>query len=150
VEVVRVEGPVHEHEIIARIGGAFGLHGADVRVREAVLGGIEAARITGTISGGPFYTLPGQPIAVRDRSRTTSPGLREVDMLPPREIEAALMAMIRSSQGAPREALMVGVSRALGFVVTSVPLRERLEEILDGMLARRELAQRDNLVVTIQ
>ncbi|MDQ0392207.1 hypothetical protein J3R73_001999 [Labrys monachus] len=149
-EVVQVEGPVHEQEIIARIRGAFGLGRAGVRVREAVLDGIDAARIMGRISGGPFYTLPGQAITARDRSQTTSPGLRKLDMLPPQEIEAAFVTVIKSNRGAPRDALLVAVSRLLGFAATSAPLRERLEEVLDAMLARKELAQRNNLVVAVQ
>jgi hypothetical protein len=74
--------------------------------------------------------------------------LRKLDMLPPQEIEVAFAMVVRSNFGAPRDTLLVAVARVLGFAATSAPLRERLDEILEAMLARRELAQRNDLIVT--
>jgi len=146
-QVVEVEGPVHEQEIIVRLRDAFGLGRAGSRVREAVLGGIYAALATGKITGGPFHCLPGQAITIRDRSAVDSAGLRKPDMLPTEEIETAFRAVIESNFGAPHDALVIAVARLLGFATTSAPLRERLDAVLSAMLARGEVRVSNSLVV---
>jgi hypothetical protein len=71
VRVVSVEGPVHESEIVVRIRSLWGLARAGNRIRDAVLAAVKAAKRKGEIVGGPFYSLPGQEVLVRDRSEFT-------------------------------------------------------------------------------
>ena len=68
VRVVSVEGPVHELEIVVRIRSLWGLARAGNRIRDAVLAAVKAAKRNGDIVGGPFYSLPGQEVVLRNRS----------------------------------------------------------------------------------
>jgi very-short-patch-repair endonuclease len=148
IGVVQVEGPVHEQEIVTRIRDAFGLARAGNRVRDAVQDGIDVARMTGKITGGPFYALPDAPVIVRDRSHVTSAGLRRPEMLPTEEIEAAFLAVITANYGAPRDALLTAAARLFGFAATSSVLRERLDDVLTVMLFQRKLKRQNDLIVS--
>jgi very-short-patch-repair endonuclease len=148
VGVVQAEGPVHEQEIVTRIRDAFGLARAGIRVREAVQDGIDVARMTGKIIGGPFYALPEAPVVVRDRSQVSSPGLRRPDMLPDEEIEAAFLTVIAANYGAPPDPLFTAVARLFGFAATSSVMKERLDEVLTATLSKGRLQRRDDLIVS--
>jgi very-short-patch-repair endonuclease len=123
-QVVAAEGPIHQNEIVTRIRSAWGLARAGNRIRDAVQAGVDAARQASAINGGPFYVVPGQRVAVRDRSATSSLSLRKPEHLPPAEIEAALVMLIDANFGARREELVVSAARLLGFAATSPQLRD--------------------------
>lgn len=148
IGVVQAEGPVHEQEIIARIRDGFGLARAGNRVREAVQDGIDVARVTGKIVGGPFYRMSEAAVEPRDRSGVESPGLRRPDMLPTEEIEAAFLAVIAANYGAPRDALIVAAARLFGFAATSSVLKERLDDVLTAMLSQGLLKAQNDLIVS--
>ena len=145
-EVVTVEGPVHEQEIITRIRTAFGLSRAGARVREAVMRAIEAAQAEQVIAGGPFWSLPQQDVRIRDRSQVVATSLRRPDMLPDAEIEAALFSLVDANFGAEREVLIVASARLFGFAATSAALRVRLAEILDRLLETGMMAEQNELL----
>ncbi|WP_245197247.1 DUF3320 domain-containing protein [Labrys sp. LIt4] len=147
LDVVEIEGPVHEQEIVARIRDSFGLARAGNRVREAVQDGIDVARVTGRIVGGPFYKLPETQVVLRDRSAVESAGLRRPDMLPNEEIEAAFLAVIAANYGAPRDALIVAAARLFGFAATSSVLKERLDDVLTVMLFKGQLKLQNDLII---
>jgi len=128
VKVVQAEGPVHLDEIIARIRILWGLGRAGSRIRAAVERAVSAAAQHGLIEGGPFYTVPGQAIVVRDRSQVGSSSLRKPGALPPAEIDAALLEIVDTNFGAGRDDLIMAASRAFGFASTSAQLREVLQQ----------------------
>ena len=88
VRVVSIEGPVHESEIVVRIRSLWGLARAGNRIRDAVVAAVRAAKRKGDIVGGPFYSLPGQQVLVRDRSAIDSNTLRKPEYLPPEELNS--------------------------------------------------------------
>ncbi|MGC2779420.1 MAG: DUF3320 domain-containing protein [Bradyrhizobium sp.] len=142
VEIVIVEGPVHESEIIVRIRSAWGLARAGNRIRDAVRAALTSAAAKGQISGGPFYAVPGQPLAVRSRENVQSQTLRKPEMLPPDEIKMAMVQVVEQNYGAEEDQLVQAVVRLFGFGATSAQLREAvrgcLTDLLDNGLLRRE------------
>ncbi|WP_035639296.1 DUF3320 domain-containing protein [Bradyrhizobium sp. ORS 375] len=142
VEIVAVEGPVHESEIIVRIRSAWGLARAGNRIRDAVKAALNAAAAKGQIAGGPFFVVPGQTIVVRNREDVQSTTLRKPEMLPPEEIKAAIMQVVEQNFGAEQDQLIQAVARLFGFGATSAQLREAvqssLEDLLDAGRLRRE------------
>lgn len=147
VRIVEAEGPIHLDEITARIRTLWGLGRAGSRIRAAVDRAASIAVKRDLILGGPFYTIPGQQIVVRDRSRVLSPSLRKPDMLPPSEVELALLKLVDSNFGASRNELVQAVSRSFGFAATSIQLRNVLEEGIDRLLASGQLILKDHLLV---
>ncbi len=145
--VVSVEGPVHFDEIVARIRDAWGRGRAGGRIRDAVRRAVDISARQGRLLGGnDFYTVPGADISVRDRSAASSSTLRRPEVLPPEEIEKALIDISSRNFGATRDQLVQAVSRALGFKATSAQMREVIIEVLAQALDKGVLVQHDALV----
>jgi very-short-patch-repair endonuclease len=145
VKIVEIEGPLHIEEITARIRTLWGLHRAGARIRTAVLRAVEAATRGGMIEGGPFYRLPGQSIVVRDRSQSSA-SLRKPEMLPPEEIDAAILMSVDHNFGAPREELTQDISRRFGFAATSAQIRAAIEARIDFLLGENSLTLKGELL----
>ncbi len=146
VRVVEIEGPIHADEIVARIRTLWGLGRAGSRIRAAVEQAIETAARRGLIEGHPFYQVPGQAVVVRDRSAVVSQSLRKAEALPPAEIELALIEIVDANFGARRDELALAAARAFGFAATSAPLRAVLEDGIDRLLERGELAAQGDIL----
>lgn len=145
--VVQDEGPIHFDEIVVRIRTAWGAGRAGGRIRDAVRRAVETSARQGRIvSEGEFFSAPGADVVVRDRSEATSPTLRRPDMLPPIEIETALIDVVSRNFGATEDQAVQAVARAFGFKATSAQLRDVLGGVLESALERGVLARRDLLI----
>jgi very-short-patch-repair endonuclease len=145
--VVKVEGPVHHDEIVARLRTLWGLQRAGGRIQSAVERGIATAVREGRILDAEDFcaVLEGE-VGVRDRSAVASLTLRKPEMLPPMEIQAAALMFVRANMGAARDELVQGMARLFGFKATSAQLRAVLEAQVDGMLAGGVLEMRGEMV----
>ncbi|WP_043364531.1 DUF3320 domain-containing protein [Belnapia sp. F-4-1] len=141
-QVVAVEGPVHIDEVVVRLRTAWGLQRAGGRIQAAVERGASVGVQRGKIvRDGEFLSIPDQPVAVRDRASVTSASLRKIEMLPQKEMEAAVLHVVRTGLGASTDEVAAAVPRLLGFKSVSAQLRQvvvaasaRLEDV--GVLAR--------------
>lgn len=133
-KVIEVEGPIHEEEIIVRIRQLSGLARAGSRVQTSVRTALaNAVSQNKIVRDGEFYALPSQPVIVRDRSSVTSSSLRKPAMLPPKEVQAAILAIIDSSKGASTPDLATHVPRLFGFAASSSVLRSLVEEQITAL-----------------
>jgi very-short-patch-repair endonuclease len=134
-EAVRIEGPVHADEVIDRIRTAWGLKRAGGRIQQAVETAIDVAVRTGRIErAADFLAIPDAPVRIRDRSATSSGALRRADRLPPAEIVAAVLEIVRVNFGATREQVVQAVARAFGIKATSAVVRTAFEAEVDRMV----------------
>jgi very-short-patch-repair endonuclease len=147
VQIVNVEGPIHLDEITARIRILWGLGRAGSRIRAAVERAAVVAAQRGLIVGGPFYTAPDKVVLVRDRSQVGSNTLRKPEMLPPSEIEEAMLRVVDDNFGAGRDDLVHAVSRLFGYAATSAVLRQVLLEGTDRLTAAGALVVKGDLLV---
>lgn len=150
IEIVTVEGPVHESEIIVRIRSAWGLARAGNRIRDAVRAALKSATSKGKLSDGPFYAVPGQTPVVRSREDVQSTTLRKPEMLPPDEIKAAIIQVVEQNYGAEEDQLIQAVARLFGFGSTSAQLREAVHGSLDELLGAGRLRREGELVTKPQ
>jgi hypothetical protein len=146
VRVVSIEGPVHESEIVVRIRSLWGLARAGNRIRDAILAAVKAAKRNGDVIGGPFYSLPGQKVVVRDRSDIESSTLRKPEYLPPEEVKVAIGRVVAENFGAEQDQLVRAVARFFGFGATSAQLREVVETALADLLDSGQLRLEGRLV----
>lgn len=144
--IVDTEGPIHLDEIIARMRTLWRLGRAGSRVRAAVERATQTAAAQGLIEGGPFFTKPGQLIIVRDRAAVQSSTLRKAEMLPPVEIDAAAVRIVKANFGASRAELVQAISRCFGFSSTSAQLRAVLETGVDRLMAAGTLVPRGEVL----
>jgi hypothetical protein len=149
-EAVRIEGPVHADEVIDRIRDAWGLKRAGGRIQQAVETAIDVAVRTGRIERtADFLTIPNAPIRVRDRSTAVSASLRRADRLPPAEIAAAALRIVRANFGASREQAVQAVARAFGIKATSAVVRNILEAEIDRMVEQGTLAAQAGVLMAV-
>lgn len=147
-EVVVIEGPVHLDEIVARIRAAWGLKRAGARIQQAIAAAVDVPVQSGRLERkGDFITVLGRIASVRDRSEVSSTTLRKPEMLPPEEIERAILDVVAANYGATDEQVALSVSRLLGFKATSSQLRTIIDEVVAGSLAKEWLIRRDGLLI---
>jgi very-short-patch-repair endonuclease len=149
-EAVRIEGPVHADEVVDRIRNAWGLKRAGGRIQQAVETAIDVSIRTGRIErAADFLALPDAPVRVRDRSDTLSVSLRRADRLPPAEIAAAVLQIMRINFGATREQAVQAVARAFGIKATSAVVRTALEAQIDRMVQQGVLTTQADVLMAI-
>lgn len=147
IRVVSIEGPVHEDEIAVRIRSLSGQSRMTPRLKTLIWGGLKMAEQNGGVTvDNAFCSLPQQPVQVRDRSKVFSANLRKPEMLPPAEVDQTILGIVVENYGAEKASLPTAVSRRLGLVVTSAPLRELILERVENLLQRGMLCERDGLL----
>lgn len=146
-EIVRIEGPVHTDEIVARVRILWGLGRAGSRIRAAVVSALKLAAGSGAIvPAGEFWSALDGQVIVRDRGQVSSGSLRRPEALPPSEVDAALLAIVERNYGATREQLMLAASRAFGFAATSAQLRTVFAHGVNRLLASGGLVDKAGLL----
>lgn len=147
VDAVSVEGPVHADEVVHRIRDAWGLKRAGGRIQDAVEAAVKVAVKTGRVERvAQFLSIPNQPVRIRDRSATRSINLRRADMLPPAEIDAAILDIARNNFGATRDQMVQATSRMLGIKVTSATVRAVIEQQIDEAVASGALVLQGDIL----
>ncbi|WP_082670098.1 DUF3320 domain-containing protein [Sphingomonas sanguinis] len=147
-EVVGIEGPVHVCEVVNRIRDAWGLKRAGGRIQEAVERAVEVSVREGRLAeDGDFLTIPGRPPRVRDRSEVRSASLRKCDSLPPAELEAAILGVVRENYGATDDQVVQAAARAVGFKATSGQLRDLLADVIAAAVSGERLTRRNDMLV---
>ena len=140
VRIVAIEGPVHGEEVARRVTRLAGLERTGRRIAEAVGRGLaRAVREQRLVRDGRFYALPETTPAIRDRSLVRSASLRRPDMLPPAEIQAAILQVTGSHYGATSGEIALQVGRLLGFQATGARLRTLIETEVERLLASGRL-----------
>lgn len=139
-DVVQVEGPVHCSEVAVRIRSLWNLQRTGGRIQAAVEMGIdEAVREHLVEREGDFLIWPGREVVPRDRSGADSNTLRRPELLPPMEIDAAILSLVRENLGATHDEVALHVSRKLGYRTTSAQLRAVLIARTEALVSRGRL-----------
>ena len=141
MQVVKVESPVHIHEVARRIAqsgnGRFGKKIKD-KVDEAVGLGLSERRL---VRRGSFLWRPGhREVSVRRRDDAPAE-LRKVDAIAPEEIGTALLHAVRISYGIEADDALVEASRLFGFKRSGSIIRARFRSTLDSLLAEGVLRE---------
>jgi len=146
-QVVAIEGPVHVDEMVVRVREGWGLQRAGSRIRGALEGAlrklVESHRVVRVQN---FLSVPDQAVRVRDRGDVASTSLRKPEMLPPAELRVAVLDVVRANFGATPDQVVQAVSRAVGIRSTSGQVRGVIEQVVDGMVGKGELVERDGVL----
>ena len=147
-QVAAVEGPIHLDEVVVRLRTAWGLQRAGARIQAAVERGVDVAVQRRMVSRqGPFLSVSGRAANLRDRSAVVSATLRRPEMLPPAELETAVMHVVTSSLGANADEVVLAAPRLLGFKATSAQLRQLFKDVIENMRSAGKLVQHGSLFV---
>ena len=132
-----------------RMSRLWGYKRCGKRIQEAVESAVRTAALQGLIRYADdgrrqfLERLEGvAPVVVRDRSNAGST-LRDKDMLPPAEIEAAVQRVVESNIGIGAGDCAVEVARLFGFKSTSADLRQHFETHAREMVSQGRLTVLD-------
>lgn len=147
VRIVEIEGPVHAEEVGRRLSRLWGYGRAGRRiqdcVRRAVSAAVRSQRLRYCEPGAsPFLDLADSAAVsgVRDRSDVTSSTLRKVDMLPPQEVQLAILQAVERNIGIGSAECAVEVARAFGFKSTSAEMRKCVAENRNRLVSEGRLS----------
>lgn len=149
--IVQVEGPIHGIELARRVTSLWGLQRMGARIESAVRRAIDiAVQRRGLEELDGFYTTPAQKeFPVRSRETVGSSTLRKPEMLPPQELDAAIISFVAAHISASQEEITRAVARGLGFKSTGSQLRSRIESRIIFLISARVLVRdRDVLRLT--
>jgi len=150
-QVVGIEWPVHVCELVNRVRDAGGLKRADGRIQEEVEKAVEVSVRDGRLAkDSGFLTIPGRMPRVRDRSEVRSTSLHKCDRLPPWELDAATLGVVRKTCGRYRRPSRAGrpAARAVGFKATSGQLRDLLAEVISAAVRCERMTCRNGMMVS--
>jgi len=130
IDLLAVEAPISIDYAIRRLAEAWGLRRAGHRVvsagRQAVS---QAGRRSAVEVRGEFLWRPGQTLtSVRVPEAGNPDTRREIDEIPPEEIDLAIARLREASAGLDDEHLIAQVARVLGFDRTGGRIRSILKE----------------------
>lgn len=129
-EVVRIESPVHEDDVMFRVALAFGDQKVGSRIGRDLDSALALAQHRGLIVRRKgFAWLPNGEARPRSRAGTGIPA----DRIAPEEYEAAALTVLRTGTR-PRKDLIAGTRMLLGFNRTGSKLEERIEEAVDYLV----------------
>ncbi|MGV3505262.1 MAG: DUF3320 domain-containing protein [Adhaeribacter sp.] len=141
-EVVRVESPVHEEEVICRLAEAAGVPRIGPRLR----GALEKALALGVHRGAlrqqksMYWTASMQQPPLRDRSQLPD---RNIALVAPEEVALAIEKVVGQAFGMAREEVAAAVARLLGFARLNEDIREQVDLVTDQLLDQDRLLLRD-------
>jgi very-short-patch-repair endonuclease len=151
VEIIDVEGPIHQDEIVVRVRAVWGLQRTGTRIQEHVSKAIRVARSArGIEREGKFLSMPGRPVHPRNRSNVTSRNLRWPEMLAPAEIRAGVVDVVRENFGARSDEIIATVLRRMGYTTSSANLRDAVEAVIHKMRANGMLALHGDLLILVE
>jgi hypothetical protein len=151
-KIVEIEGPIHEDEIARRVSELWGLSRTGNRIVSAVQRGLRVATRAGSIAhSSPFFYKPDQKeIPIRNREEAASTNLRKPEMLPPTEIMAAILAVVRIHFGMKADEVVAEVSRLFGFKSTSSQLRQVIYNQLQKLITDGSVNERDAVLQLVE
>lgn len=142
-EVVRVEGPVHEGEVLKRICEAAGLKRAGVRIQEKFQSSLPLA--ADVRRRGAFLWFADMDVPpVRARTDTG----KKLALIAPEELHEAIRRTVRLSFGADEDAIANGACQLLGFARVTEDMRELVREAIAAMTDRKALLRQGDSYVS--
>lgn len=146
LRVVELEGPVHREEIARRIATLWGLKRTGTRIVDAVSGAEHICVRQGVVDlRGQFLDISSRNTPrVRNRESVNSSNLRKPEFLPPSEIQAAILELVRSHYGIMKDEAVTATARLFGFRTTSQQLRETIEKNIESLISDNLLSVNDD------
>ena len=135
VEVVEIESPVHDDEVIRRITNAAGLRRVGRKIQEKLSYAIDYVLRQGDIErkNGFLWSKNMQNAVVRDRSALDIQQ-KKVEYISPDEWAEAIAVVVRHSYGIDRDDVATPTVRLLGFKSASSQARQLVDSTVNSMI----------------
>jgi very-short-patch-repair endonuclease len=135
IEVLQVEAPLHEDDLVTRVAGFWGKRGGS-RIRGHILNAVPPLLRAGSVSQvGNFLYLPGREIVARSREEFGIPAER----IAPEEYQAGALLVLGKGATLSRDTLTTEIRSVLGFARTGPKLEQEIIKAIDALLANGRL-----------
>lgn len=146
--VVSVEAPVHETNIIKRLLAAFGLSRAGNRIVDNVISAIHYGHRNGLFHYQAGFVYADSSLSAKVRNR----GLlevteRKIELVPPEEIDAALLDVIRMSFSISQEAAVYAALEMLGFGRATSNISGALNSRIGNLIRAGKIREEDGKLI---
>ena len=130
-KIVRIEGPVHVSEVIKRVKDSCNIKRAGANLKKAVNGAISASEDAGNIIkiGDFLYDSASNDVCIRKRHKPN------IDLISDEEIAKNIERILVHKQSISAKTLPKEVSRNFGFKSTSKKTANKINSVLDLMIA---------------
>ena len=134
-EVVDFEGPIHVELLMKRITNGVGLQKTGNRIHQNIMTSINMAVHNNLISvEDNFLFKKEEPIVIRDRS-LLDPQMKRFDLIPPMELENAMIQFIKHSFSVEDDDLINASFHLLGFQKVTSQMKELGQKLIDKALS---------------
>jgi hypothetical protein len=151
-ELVNAEGPIHLDYAIKRMGDAWGLKRIGPKtvlaVREARDLLLRNHKVI--VRENFIWPLALKDVTVRLPVKNVPESKRDVEHIPPEEIEKAMLFIAKYSIGINSESLLTETVKVFGFNRTGENAREVMQEIYRRMLSDGKIVCSDDVVTVPQ
>jgi very-short-patch-repair endonuclease len=142
--IIDIEGPIHQDEIARRVAALFGKQRAGSRMGRAVTAALRHLRThPDAYANIDDFWLTGaqrQNPPIRDRSCAPTT-VRKAEMIPPLEIEAAALDVLRQNGAMARDEIPRAIALAFCFQRTGPEFSLSVLPVIDGMTERAALLE---------
>ena len=148
-QVVSVESPVHEDEVLRRIVDGAGVQRVGNRIEAAFRRGLQSAAQDGLVKRKGTILWDPHSRRLHVRSRSSLPDLsRRLELVAPEEIALAASHVTEAAYGMAKEELAKGVCELFGFARVTEQMLVVVDRVISQMLADgRLVTQGDFLTV---
>jgi hypothetical protein len=150
-ELVREEGPIHFEVAVQRLSASWGVTRNSSKVVQAVNEAlnllIKDHRIT--LRGEFLWSNDATEVPVRVPVSAVPESIRQIEHIPPEEIENALQLVAQYALSISAESLIIETGRVFGFAHLSEKIKGRIRDVLTKMVKKGKLVAID-CAVTVQ
>jgi len=145
-KVVAAEEPLHEDLAARRLAIAWGITRSTSKVMTRFQEAADALTAEGKIEcrGAFLHALPAREIRVRGPADGVQ---REIEEIPPEEVEACALLVVDAYLGLPRESLVREMGRAFGFKRLTEKMGAAWEPVVDGLVGAGSLGLEGDRIV---
>jgi very-short-patch-repair endonuclease len=148
LHIIATEGPIHFDEALRAFSELFCVK-ASARPRQIFQQAVGLAVRNGSVVKKDDFLWPAELKTVLVRSRAGACPVTDPEMIPPEELEEAIMLVVRRELGVKFDYVVEAAARLFGFGRTGRKVRTALEGAFIRLAAREELNRDQSDFVTI-
>jgi very-short-patch-repair endonuclease len=147
-KLVEEEGPIHIRYAARRLVNAWGLERIGPRIVDAIKEAVRLCQKEGTLRRQGKFLWPPQAmdVPVRVPTPNVTESFRDIEHIPPEEIKAAMILIIRHAIGISVESLLIETARIFGFNRTGDNIRKELIKVFKELQEKGIIVQNGSFV----
>jgi len=134
--VVKVEEPIHQKELALRLIQQYGMSRAGTRIHTELGECVDEQVRKGRLAREGEFVQTSDYVADFVRTRANETAITDFELIPPSEIQVALILIFRNEFSITRSELIAKAAKVFGFKRTGTRIRECVDREIAGLLER--------------